>query len=69
MDLYDEDEDVSESADWGRTVNRRMLCLVSESTVMLLHEIKLMVHRCFSQGWNDRGHDHSAGKSKGKCAD
>ena len=47
MDLYDEDEDVSESADWVHAVNRGGLRLVSESTAMLFHEIELVVRRFF----------------------
>lgn len=35
MDLCDEDEDVSDSADWVHAVNRGGLCLVSETTAML----------------------------------
>ena len=42
MDLCDEDEDVSSSADWVHAVNRGGLCLVSENTAMLFHEIELL---------------------------
>ena len=49
MDLYDEDEDVSESADWVHAVNRGGLhvCLIGESTAMLFHEIELVIRRFF----------------------
>ena len=50
MDLCDEDEDVSESADWVHVVNRGGLCLVSEATAMLLHEVELLVQKVFQQG-------------------
>ena len=45
MDLCDEDEDVSESADWVHAVNRGGLCLVSETTAMLFHEMELLVRK------------------------
>ena len=49
MDLCDEDEDVSESADWVHAVNRGGLCLVSETTAMLFHEIELLVRQVFNK--------------------
>ena len=47
MELCDEDEDVSDSADWVHAVNRGGLCLVSEATAMLFHEIELLVRKVF----------------------
>ena len=49
MDLCDEDEDVSESADWVHAVNRGGLCLVSETTAMLFREIELLVRQVFNK--------------------
>ena len=49
MDLCDEDEDASESADWIHAVNRGGLCLVSEATAMLFHEVELLVRKVFNK--------------------
>ena len=49
MDLCDEDEEVSESADWVHAVNRGGLCLVSEATAMLFHEMELLVRKVFDK--------------------
>ena len=43
MDLRDEDEDMSEGADWVHAVNRGGLCLVSETMAMLFHKTELLV--------------------------
>lgn len=48
MDICD--EDVSDSADWVHAVNRGGLCLVSETTAMLFHEIQLIVRKVFNTG-------------------
>ena len=47
-DLCDKDEDVSESADWVHAANRG-LCLVSETTAVLFHEIELLVRKVFNK--------------------
>ena len=47
MDLCD--EDASSSADWVHAVNRGGLCLVSENTAMLFHEIELLVRKVFQR--------------------
>ena len=52
MDLCNEDEDASSSADWVHAVNRGGHCLVSENTAMHFYEIKLLVCKVF-QGKND----------------
>ena len=49
MDLCDEDDEVSESADWVHAVNRGGLCLVSETTAMLFHEMELLVRKVFNK--------------------
>ena len=49
VDLCDEDEDMSESADWVHAVNRGGLCLVSETTAVLFHEIELLVRKVFNK--------------------
>ena len=49
MDLCDEDEEVSEIADWVHAVNRGGLCLVSEATAMLFHEMELLVRKVFNK--------------------
>ena len=43
MDMCDEDDDTSSSADWLNAVDRGGLCRVSEATMMLFHEIELLV--------------------------
>ena len=50
VDLCDDDENVSDSADWVHAVNRGGLCLVSETTAMLFHEIELLVRKVLSNG-------------------
>ena len=47
MDLTDEDDETSSSADWLHAIDRGGLCRVSEGTVMLFHEIELLVRRVF----------------------
>ena len=49
MDLCDEDKHVSQSADWLHVVNRRGLCLVSETTAVLFREIELLVRKVFNK--------------------
>ena len=49
MDMCDEDDDTSSSADWLNAVDRGGLCRVSEATVMLFHEIELLVRKVFNK--------------------
>ena len=48
MDLCDEDEEVSSSADWVHAVDRGGLVRVSESVYLLFERIKLLVRSVFN---------------------
>ena len=48
MDLCDEDEEVSSSADWVHAVDRGGLVRVSESTYMLFERMELLVRSVFN---------------------
>ncbi len=48
MDLCDEDEEVSSSADWVHAVDRGGLVRVSESTFMLFERMELIVRSMFN---------------------
>lgn len=48
MDLCDEDEEASSSANWVHTVDRGGLLRVSESTFMLFERMELIVRSMFN---------------------
>ena len=48
MDLCDEDDQVSSSADWVHMVDRGGLVHISESTYMLFEQMELLVHSVFN---------------------
>ena len=45
MELCDEDDDVSSSADWTRTIDRDGLCRVSENTFLVFNQLELLVQK------------------------
>ena len=47
MDMCDKDDETSGSADWLHAIDRGGLCRVSEATVMLFHELELLVRKIF----------------------
>ena len=49
MDMCDEDDETISSADWLHAIDRGELCRVSEATVMLFHEIELLVRKIFNK--------------------
>ena len=49
MDMCDEDDGTSSSADWLHAIDRGGLCRVSEATVMLFHELELLVRNIFNK--------------------
>ena len=48
MELCDEDDDVSSSADWTRTIDRGGLCRVSENTFLVFNQLELLVRKFFN---------------------
>ena len=50
MDLCDEDDDVSSSADWVHAVDRGGLVHVSESTYSLFERMELIIHSVYNIG-------------------
>ena len=48
MELCDEDDDVSSSADWTRTIDRSGLCRVSENTFLVFNQLELLVRKFFN---------------------
>ena len=49
MDLCDEDEDVSNSADWVHAVDRGGLTHVSENTYLLFERMEVIVRTVFNE--------------------
>ena len=48
MELCDEDDDVSSSADWTRAIDRGGLCHVSENTYLVFNQLELLVRKFFN---------------------
>ena len=48
VELCDEDDDVSSSADWTRAIDRGGLCHVSENTYLVFNQLELLVQKFFN---------------------
>ena len=48
MELCDEDDETSSSADWTHIIDRGGLCRVSENTYMVFYHMKMLVRKSFN---------------------
>ena len=48
MELCDEDDETSSSADWTHAIDRGGLCRVSENTYMVFNHTEMLVRKVFN---------------------